>query len=130
MAASIGSVLRQARELRGMSGVDAARAARISAAYLSRLESDVVKKPSPPVLLQLSEALGVPYADLMQLSGYHVPGASDASPVAAIGAALFSDVTEDEQEELLHYLAWYRSRNRSGRGGYHRGRKQNEAAPR
>jgi transcriptional regulator with XRE-family HTH domain len=128
MARSIGSVLRQAREVRELSAVDAARAAGISAAYLSKLENDGVKKPSPHVLLQLSEALAVPYADLMQLSGYHVPGASKTNPVVAIGAALFSDVTEDEQEELLHYLAWYRTRKRSGRGGYREGRKQNEAA--
>ena len=45
-------------------------------AYLSRLENDAVKKPSPHVLHQLSEALGVPYADLMRLSGYRVPGES------------------------------------------------------
>ena len=123
MAPSIGSVLRQARAVRELSAVDAARAAGISAAYLSKLENDAVKKPSPPVLLQLSEALGVPYADLMKLSGYHVPGASEAGPVARVGAALFSDITEEEQEELLDYLAWYRMRRRSGRGGY-RGRRK------
>ena len=63
-----------AREIRGLSGADAARAASISPAYLSKLESDVVKKPSPPVLHRLSEALAVPYADLMRLIGYRVPG--------------------------------------------------------
>ena len=124
MAPSIGSVLRQAREVRELSAVEAARAAGISAAYLSKLENDAVKKPSPPVLLQLSEALGVAYADLMKLSGYHVPGASKASPVATVGAALFSDITEEEQEDLLHYLAWYRTRKRSGRGGYPGSRKR------
>ena len=124
MAPSIGSVLRQAREVRELSAVDTARAAGISAAYLSKLENDAVKKPSPPVLLQLSQALGVPYADLMQLSGYHVPGASKASPVTTVGAALFSDITEEEQEELLQYLAWYRTRKRSGRGGYPGSRKR------
>jgi transcriptional regulator with XRE-family HTH domain len=126
MASSIGSVLRQAREVRMLSAVEAARAARISAAYLSKLENDAVKKPSPTVLLQLSQALGVPYADLMLLSGYHVPGASKTSPVATVGAALFSDITEEEQEELLDYLAWYRTRKRSGRGIYRGGRRQAE----
>jgi transcriptional regulator with XRE-family HTH domain len=124
MAPSIGSVLRQAREVRELSAVDAARAAAISAAYLSKLENDAVKKPSPPVLLQLSEALGVPYADLMHLSGYHVPGESNASPVATVSAALFADLTDEEREELVDYLAWYRTRKRSGRGAYRGGRKQ------
>ena len=84
MPASIGTVLRQAREVRALSAVDAARSAGISAAYLSKLENDAVKKPSPPVLLQLSEALAVPYADLMRLSGYRVPGESDISPVEVL----------------------------------------------
>ena len=110
-----------------LSAVEAARAARISAAYLGKLENDAVKKPSPTVLLQLSQALGVPYADLMQLSGYHVPGEPTVSPVVTVSAALFADVTEEEREELLDYLAWYRTRKRSGRGGY-RGRDMNQTA--
>jgi transcriptional regulator with XRE-family HTH domain len=98
-----------------LSGIDAARAARISPAYLSKLENDAVRKPSPHVLLQLSEALAVPYAELMRLSGYRVPGETDASPTGAVGAALFADLTDDERDELLEYLAWYRARRRSGR---------------
>ena len=110
MAASIGVVLKQAREVRALPVGEAARAAGISAAYLSKLENDAVKKPSPPVLLQLSEALAVPYEDLMRLSGYRVPGQSPANPVVSVTAALFADVTEEEREELLEFLAWSRAR--------------------
>jgi HTH-type transcriptional regulator, competence development regulator len=120
MAVSIGSVLRQAREVRELTAVDAARAADISPAYLGKLENDAVKKPSPHVLHQLSVALAIPYAELMRLSGYQVPGepAGDAArgPGAALGAALFADLTDDERDELLEYLAWYRARRRSARG--------------
>jgi transcriptional regulator with XRE-family HTH domain len=113
---SIGGVLKQAREVRELSAVDAARSAGISAAYLSKLENDAVKKPSPLVLHQLSEALAIPYADLMRLSGYRVPGEHGQNAAAdTVGAALFADVTDDEREELLEYLAWYRSRRRSKR---------------
>jgi transcriptional regulator with XRE-family HTH domain len=115
MAASFGGVLRQAREVRELSAVDTARAANISPAYLNRLENDAVKKPSPHVLHQLSEALTVPYAELMRLSGYRVPGEVPANTAASVGAALFADLTVDEREELLEYLAWYRTRRRSGR---------------
>ena len=115
MALSIGAVLRQAREVRELSGVDAARAARISPAYLSKLEGDAVKRPSPHVLHQLSEALGVPYTELMRLCGYPMPGESTAKPADTVGAALFADLTDDEREELLEYLAWYRARRRNGR---------------
>ena len=115
MAASFGGVLRQAREVRELSAVDAARAAKISPAYLNRLENDAVKKPSPHVLHQLSEALTVPYAELMRLSGYRLPSESQANSAETVGAALFADLSEDEREELLEYLAWYRTRRRSGR---------------
>ena len=115
MGPSLGTVLRQSRELRELSGIDAARAAGISAAYLSKLENDGVKKPSPHVLHQLSEALAVPYADLMRLSGYRLPGATDQDASRALGAALFNDLSDDERDELIEYLAWYRARRRSAR---------------
>jgi HTH-type transcriptional regulator, competence development regulator len=114
--ASLGAVLKQAREVRELSAIDAARAAGISPAYLSKLENDAVKKPSPHVLHQLSEALTIPYAELMRLSGYRVPGSHEPSAGATVGAALFADLTDDEREELLEYLAWYRARRRSSRG--------------
>lgn len=109
---TIGNVLRQAREVRELTAVDAARAAGISGAYLSKLESDAVKRPSPHVLHQLSEALDIPYAELMRLSGYVVPGDPDAPLTESVGAALFADLTADEREELIEYLAWYRARRR------------------
>lgn len=115
MAPSIGAILRQARELRQLSAGDAARAARISPAYLNRLENDAVKKPSPHVLHQLGEALAVPYNDLLRLSGYPLPHEPDSTATQSVGAALFADLTDDEREELLEYLAWYRARRRSSR---------------
>lgn len=110
MRASTGTLLRRARAVRRLSVVEAARAADISPAYLSRLENDGVKKPSPLVLHQLSEALGVPYVELMRLSGYRVPGEPDQHGSGAVSAALFADLTDDERDELVEYLAWYRSR--------------------
>jgi transcriptional regulator with XRE-family HTH domain len=106
-------VLKQARKVRGLTAADAAGSAAISGAYLSRLEKDAVKRPSPQVLHQLSEALAVPYADLMRLCGYRVPGESSGSTAASVSAALFADLTDDEREELLEYLAWYRARRSS-----------------
>jgi len=116
MAPQIGPLLKRTRQVRALSASDVARAAGISAAYLSKLEHDAVKKPSPPVLHQLSEALAVPYAELMRLSGYPVPGDLAVPASDTIGAALFADITEDERDELLEYLAWYRTRQASPRG--------------
>ena len=115
MARSIGAVLRQAREVRQLSAGDAARAAKISPAYLNRLENDAVKKPSPHVLHQLSEALTVPYRELLRLTGYRLPDEPDGHVTQTVGSALFADLTDDERDELLEYLAWYRARKRSSR---------------
>lgn len=114
MPATTGTLLRQARSVRDLSLVEAARAATISPAYLSRLEGDAVKKPSPHILHQLSDALGLPYAELMRLSGYRLPdGGDQQSTGSTVAAALFADLTDDERDELLEYLAWYRARRRS-----------------
>jgi HTH-type transcriptional regulator, competence development regulator len=110
MGTSIGVVIRQARAIRGLSSIDAARAADISPAYLSKLERDAVKRPSPHVLHRLSDALAVPYPELMRLSGYRMPGVSSAKATESVSAALFADVSEEERDELLEYLAWYRAR--------------------
>lgn len=116
MAPAIGRLLKRTRQVRALSATEVARAAGISAAYLSKLEHDAVKKPSPPVLHQLSTALAVPYSELMRLSGYPVPGEDETPKSDTIGAALFADITEDERDELLEYLAWYRARRESPRG--------------
>ena len=113
---TLGAILRQAREVRGHSSVETARRAGISPAYLSKLENDAVRRPSPAVLHRLSEVLGVPYADLMAIVGYPLPGIHPSPSHARLGAALFGDLTDEEREELIEYLAWYRARRRS-RGG-------------
>jgi transcriptional regulator with XRE-family HTH domain len=117
VAPSIGATLRQAREVRQLSAGDAARAAGISPAYLNRLENDAVKKPSPHVLHQLSEALTVPYAELLRLSGYPLPHEPDGMVGSTVSESLFADLTDDERNELLEYLAWYRARKRSKGSG-------------
>ncbi|HEY4767683.1 MAG TPA: helix-turn-helix transcriptional regulator [Candidatus Limnocylindria bacterium] len=113
MPASTGTLLRHARTVRGLSVVDAARAAAISPAYLSRLENNPVKKPSPHVLHQLSQALSVPYPELMRLSDYLMPGGPDQDAPENLNAGLFADLTDDERDEFVDYLAWSRSRRRS-----------------
>jgi hypothetical protein len=51
----------------------------------------------------------------MRLSGYQVPGDAEPNTERAVSAALFADLTDDEREELIEYLAWYRTRRRGPR---------------
>lgn len=85
----------------------------ISNAYLSQLENDKIKTPAPQILHKLAAHYRIPYALLMELAGYPVvePGdEKDTTPsrlAARIGA-----VTDDEEEQLVEYLAFIRSRQR------------------
>lgn len=74
MRPELGEQLRAARSTRGLSLDAASRAAKISQGYLHKLEAGRVENPSPRVLQRLSEVLGVPYGQLMQLADYLMPG--------------------------------------------------------
>jgi transcriptional regulator with XRE-family HTH domain len=117
MSLSFGSVLKQAREVRGLTSIETARGAGISSAYLSKLENDSVKRPSPAILCRLGEVLGVPYAELMALVGHPLPGVDTSRDHDRLGYVLLIDLTDDERDELIEYLAWYRARKRSRRRG-------------
>jgi transcriptional regulator with XRE-family HTH domain len=109
---TLGRQLHEVRQLRGISLKAVAEPARISPAYLQKLERDEVKSPSPHVLYRLAEALRVPYPRLMALAGYVVPAVADESdrePQNLLAHALSSEeLTQDEQREVARYLAWYR----------------------
>lgn len=61
----LGERIRRYRSQKRMTQANLAKAAHMSAAYLSELEGGAGKRPSGRVLLGLSEALGVTIADLL-----------------------------------------------------------------
>jgi transcriptional regulator with XRE-family HTH domain len=70
MLIELGEELREAREQGARSLQSVAEPARISTAYLQKLERGQVGTPSPHVLRRLGAALQVPYLRLMSLAGY------------------------------------------------------------
>jgi len=70
MLPELGTELRNARDQLGMSLQVVAETAKISAAYLQKLERGQVDTPSPHVLRRLGSSLGLPYMRLMGLAGY------------------------------------------------------------
>lgn len=70
MLIELGRELALARENKGLSLEAAAGPAKISGAYLHKLERGVVSSPSPRVLARIAIALDVPYLRLMELAGY------------------------------------------------------------
>ena len=90
----------------------------MSNAYLSQLETGKISRPSPNVLHALAKVYGVPYETLMEKAGYISPIASgmgsmlrSAAPRKKPSSALENeDLTSEEEEKLLEYLAFLRSR--------------------
>jgi len=70
MLIELGNELRKAREDKGESLASVADPAKISAAYLHKLERGVINSPSPRVLARLAVVLEVCYLRLMELAGY------------------------------------------------------------
>lgn len=106
--ADLGTRLKTVRDMRTMSLREVAEVAKISPAYLQKLERGDVKSPSPHVLHALAEALNIPYSTIMQLAGYVVPSGSDGRANVLAHALSSAELTEDEADALASYLAWYR----------------------
>jgi len=70
MLKALGKELAAAREKQGVSLEAVAGPAKISGAYLHKLEHGVVNNPSPRVLARIAAVLEVPYLRLMELAGY------------------------------------------------------------
>lgn len=117
----LGEELRSIRLARGLTLRAVEEMTDISNAYLSQLETGKIDRPNPNFLFKLSSAYRVPYDMLMQKAGYIAQigrdqGAGVAQPRTLPGAALatMEDLTSDEAQELMRYLAFLRSK-RSGR---------------
>lgn len=85
----------------------------VSNAYLSQLEHGRINKPSPNILHSLAQVYGVPYETLMEKAGYIVASAPDQTASRRHGrVATFAkdNLTNEEEEALLEYLAFLRSK--------------------
>ncbi len=111
----LGGVISDLRKAKGLSlrEVEEATGKAVSNAYLSQLENGRIKKPSPNVLHSLSEVYSVPYEALMEKAGYLVPSENTDGPRRRLAAFAIDDLTAEEEEELLKYLAFLRSRAKS-----------------
>jgi transcriptional regulator with XRE-family HTH domain len=109
----LGVVLSDLRKAKGFSlrEVERATGNAVSNAYLSQLENGKIKKPSPNVLHSLAEVYVVPYETLMEKAGYLLPS-EDKNPGRRrrLTAFAIDDLTAEEEEDLLKYLAFLRSR--------------------
>jgi transcriptional regulator with XRE-family HTH domain len=112
----LGVVLADLRKAKGFSlrEVEQATGNAVSNAYLSQLENGKIKKPSPNVLHSLAEVYVVPYETLMERAGYLLAlEGKNAGRRRRLAVFAIDDLTAEEEEELLKYLAFLRSRRSS-----------------
>jgi len=108
----LGAVLADLRTAKGLSlrEVEEATGKAVSNAYLSQLENGKIRKPSPNVLHSLAEVYAVSYETLMEKAGYLLPSEDRGGRRKRLAAFAIDDLTAEEEEELLKYLAFIRSR--------------------
>jgi HTH-type transcriptional regulator, competence development regulator len=107
---SLGQFLRTIREGKGLSLRAVESASGVSNAYLSQLESDKIRQPSPVVLHKLSEVFEISYTRLLSLAGYPVPDANRSLADDVGIAARIGQVSTEEEDALVEYLEFLRAR--------------------
>jgi transcriptional regulator with XRE-family HTH domain len=117
---TFGAFLRALREDAGLTLREVEARCHVSNGYLSLLEHDRVKEPSPRVLFALSGCFAVDYLELMERAGYPVPPPEErARPAAGPPGAVFRGaerLSPDDREEIrqLIRLKLRRLRRRAG----------------
>ena len=101
--------LRRVRRLT-LREVEAAAQRGVSNSYISQLEHDRIRKPSPNVLYSLAQVYSISYELLMEKAGYVSAMPDRDGPERDRATALANEkLTPREEEELLRYLAFLRA---------------------
>ncbi|KAA6335162.1 putative HTH-type transcriptional regulator [termite gut metagenome] len=102
---SLGSTLKELREIQRLTLRQVEEATGISNAYLSQLENDKIAKPSANTLYKLSDMYNVELNTLLAAAGIIEKKA--APPHKLLNSIAFSTdtpLTKEEEDELLDYL--------------------------
>lgn len=114
---TLGQYLASIRVDRKMSlrDVEEATGKQVSNAYLSQIENDKIKKPSPNILHALAELYAISFENLMDMAGY-ISGTKrpDTERHGRIATFAEHNLTAEEETEMLEYLQFMRTRKKPG----------------
>jgi transcriptional regulator with XRE-family HTH domain len=116
---TLGQYLASIRNDRALSQRDVERETKkvVSNAYLSQIETDQIKRPSPNILHALAELYDISYEGLMERAGFVVPTRSRRSSQQRHGrVATFAghNLSGEEEAELVKFLGYLRSKKKPG----------------
>jgi transcriptional regulator with XRE-family HTH domain len=92
--------------------VEEATGKEVSNAYLSQIENDKIKQPSPNVLYRLSEIYAISYEQLMEMAGYITKSRADSARHGRVATFAEHHLSPAEESELLDFLQFIRSRKK------------------
>ena len=118
MKPTLGEYLASIRKDRKMTlrQVEEATNKKVSNAYLSQVENNKIRQPSPNILHALSELYAISFENLMEMAGYFVQSLNRAKNERHGRVATFAEynLTPEEESELMLYLQFMRQRKGSG----------------
>ena len=109
---SLGSTLKELREIHRFTLRQVEEATGISNAYLSQLENDKIAKPSANVLYKLSNIYKVELDTLLAAAGIIEKKSSSNKLLNAVALSSDSSLTKEEEEALLDYLRFIRQKQK------------------
>lgn len=113
---TLGQYLASIRDDRGLSQREVERRTNkvVSNAYLSQIENDQIKRPSPNILNALAELYMISYEDLMERAGFVAPTRSHGNDQRHGRVATFAghNLTSEEEAQLHQFLGYLRSRKK------------------
>lgn len=116
--APLGQYLASIRRDRGytLREVEELTKKQVSNAYLSQLENRKIEKPSPNILNALADLYQISFERLMEMAGYMSSSSGRKAQERHGRIATFAEhhLTPEEEQELMLYLEFIRSRKKPG----------------
>jgi transcriptional regulator with XRE-family HTH domain len=110
---TLGPYLKGLREDAGLTLRDVESRCGISNGYLSLLEHDKVKEPSPKALWSVAECYHVDYLELMRRAGYPVPRAPMEASRPGFAFRGTERLSDRDREEIQQIIAMKLRRRRN-----------------
>lgn len=122
---SLGDYLKDARNAMHLTlrDVEAKTDKAVTNGYLSQIENNVIKQPSPNVLYSLAGLYGLDYRNLLERAGHHAPTSTGSTQViddevlAGLPLRAIAELNAEERQELTEYIAFMRQKRKRRESG-------------